>query len=199
MRRTRRRRPQAVRRNLRAAARTRRRVLTIGLLALCGAFLLLVQPVNATNAPAGRATEVPRGAPLFAPVGPRVLALYDSAAARYKLSAPLLRALHQVESSSAGDGCLLNRQGSGATGPFQFKPATFRAYGIDADGNGKADICGLTDSLFSAARYLQVLGADSNPTSPNTSLALRRYGTDPALVVRLAATLSKTGASAPIR
>lgn len=113
--------------------------------------------------------------------------LYELAAARYGLSPRLLRALHAVESGGAGDGCRENRAGSGAVGPFQFKPATFRAYAVDADGDGRPDICGFADSLFSAARYLAALGADADPVSPSTRRALARYGTDPALVVRLAA------------
>ena len=112
--------------------------------------------------------------------------LYELAAARYELSPRLLRALHLVESDGAADGCLTNLEGSGATGPFQFKPATFHAYAIDADGDGRPNICGFADSLFSAARYLKALGADGELSSPGTLRALRRYGTDPELVVRLA-------------
>ena len=62
-------------------------------------------------------------------------------------------------------------------GPFQFKPATFRQYGIDADGDGQPNICGFADSLFSAARYLQALGADARAESAQTYRALVRYGT----------------------
>ena len=117
---------------------------------------------------------------------PRQPTLYELAAARYGLNAKLLRALHLVESSGASDGCLANLEGSGALGPLQFQPTTFRAYGIDADGNGRADICGFADSLFSAARYLRALGADANLSSAATWRALARYGTDPGLVLLLA-------------
>ena len=112
--------------------------------------------------------------------------LYDAAGARYGVSPALLAALHRVESGSAGDGCVRNSQGSGAIGPFQFKPATFRAYGVDADGDGRANICGRADALYSAARYLKALGADAGPTSPASRRALARYGTDVERVVALA-------------
>jgi Transglycosylase SLT domain len=109
--------------------------------------------------------------------------LYGRAAARYGLDPRVLRALHQVESTAAGGGCLANRQGSGAIGPFQFKPATFRQYAVDADGDGQPSICGFADALFSAARYLQALGADARADSARTYRALVRYGTHAPRVV----------------
>ena len=98
----------------------------------------------------------------------------------------MLRALHNVESSAASDGCLANLDGSGAIGPFQFMPATFRAYGLDANADGRLDACNVVDALFSAARYLQVLGADADAASTGTQRALKRYGTDAGRVAALA-------------
>ena len=160
----------------------------LGLLLLGLALVLLAQPVDAANLLGG---VVAGSGP---PAGPAASAAragtYEPAATRYGLSPSLLRALHQVESSAAGDGCLLNYRGSGATGPLQFKPATFKAYAIDGDGDGRTDICGLADSLCSAGRYLQALGADADPLSPATYRALQRYGTDPARVTALARSLT---------
>jgi membrane-bound lytic murein transglycosylase B len=109
--------------------------------------------------------------------------LYGQAAARYGLDPRVLRALHQVESTTAFRGCLANRQDSGAIGPFQFKPATFRQYAVDADGDGQPNICGFADALFTAARYLQALGADARADSARTYRALVRYGTHAPRVV----------------
>ncbi len=112
--------------------------------------------------------------------------LYQQAGMRHGLSPALLNALHAVESSVASDGCLANLEGSGATGPFQFMPATFRAYGVDGNEDGRADPCNVVDALFSAARYLEVLGADGDLSSTGTLRALQRYGTDADRVVTLA-------------
>jgi membrane-bound lytic murein transglycosylase B len=118
-----------------------------------------------------------------------IRALYQRAAQRYGLSPGLLRALHAVESNELAGGCLENSEGSGAVGPLQFKPATFGQYGVDADGDGRADICNLADALESAAHYLVALGAEPDPGSPATRNALVRYGTDPERVTNLALAL----------
>ncbi|WP_050949980.1 lytic transglycosylase domain-containing protein [Gordonia effusa] len=43
-----------------------------------------------------------------------------------------------------------------AMGPFQFLPETWARYGVDANGDGKADPDNLDDAALSAARYLCV-------------------------------------------
>lgn len=46
----------------------------------------------------------------------------------------------------------------GASGPFQFMPPTWAAYGDDGDGDGDKDIQDLTDAAFGAAKYLAANG-----------------------------------------
>src|SRR3954447_15732546 len=41
-----------------------------------------------------------------------------------------------------------------AVGPMQFIPSTWRAYGVDADGNGTADAFNINDAALAAANYL---------------------------------------------
>src|SRR3954451_12245899 len=41
-----------------------------------------------------------------------------------------------------------------AVGPMQFIPATWKAYGVDADGNGSADPFNINDAALAAANYL---------------------------------------------
>ncbi len=82
----------------------------------------------------------------------------------YKLSARIcpglswtvLAAIGQVES---GHGRNNGPSSAGALGPMQFMPATWRAYGVDGDGDGKADIWSPYDAVPAAARYLCANGA----------------------------------------
>lgn len=47
-----------------------------------------------------------------------------------------------------------------AMGPFQFIPTTWARYGVDANGDGRADMDNIDDAALSAARYLCVSGGD---------------------------------------
>jgi hypothetical protein len=151
---------------------------------------LVAGPPAVPSLPAGSSGDAPArpSRAAHAPDGPglRPTAWYRLAARDYGISPQLLEALHHVESSGAGDSCVANRQGSGAIGPFQFKPSTFARIGVDANHDGKVDICGFADSLFSAASYLRTIGADADPASAGSRRALARYGTDVNQVVSLA-------------
>ncbi len=90
------------------------------------------------------------------------LALYRSASATCPgLPWPVLAAIGQVES---GHGSNPNDSYAGAQGPMQFLPSTFRAYGVDGDGDGQADIRNPADAIFSAANYLCANGAGKSDT-----------------------------------
>jgi hypothetical protein len=47
-----------------------------------------------------------------------------------------------------------------AVGPMQFIPATWRAYGVDGDGNGTADPFNINDAALGSAHYLCVAGGN---------------------------------------
>ncbi len=47
-----------------------------------------------------------------------------------------------------------------AMGPFQFIPETWQRFGVDANGDGKADPDNIDDAALTAARYLCVSGGD---------------------------------------
>jgi hypothetical protein len=89
------------------------------------------------------------------PVG--YLDLYRQAAkACPGLSWTVLAAIGQIESAHGRNA---GRSSAGALGPMQFMPATWRAYGVDGDADGKADIMNPYDAVPSAAKYLCASGA----------------------------------------
>ncbi|MBG0830793.1 lytic transglycosylase domain-containing protein [Planomonospora sp. ID67723] len=85
------------------------------------------------------------------------LELYrKSAAVCPGLSWTVLAAIGQVESSHGRNN---GPSSAGAQGPMQFMPATWKAYGVDGDGDGAADIWSPYDAVPSAANYLCANGA----------------------------------------
>ncbi len=82
----------------------------------------------------------------------------------YKLSATycpglswkVLAAIGQVES---GHGRNVGPSSAGALGPMQFLPSTWAEYGVDGDGDGKADIMSPYDAVPAASLYLCRNGA----------------------------------------
>ncbi|WP_405086176.1 lytic transglycosylase domain-containing protein [Microbispora sp. NBC_01389] len=72
------------------------------------------------------------------------------------LSWTVLAAIGQVESSHGRNN---GPSSAGALGPMQFMPATWKSYGVDGDGDGKADIWSPFDAVPSAATYLCANGA----------------------------------------
>jgi hypothetical protein len=92
-------------------------------------------------------------------VRPDLAALFSAAAARYDLGPggpAILAGLTDVES---GFGQNLGPSSAGAVGWTQFMPATWRRFGVDADGDGRKDPNSAPDAIFAAARYLRHLGA----------------------------------------
>lgn len=71
----------------------------------------------------------------------------------------ILAGITQVES---GFGCNMGPSSAGAVGWTQFLPATWERWGMDADGDGKADPYNAVDAVFSTARYLRVTGAPAD-------------------------------------
>ncbi|MFG2088182.1 MULTISPECIES: lytic transglycosylase domain-containing protein [unclassified Spirillospora] len=83
--------------------------------------------------------------------------LYKQAAATCPgLSWTVLAAIGQVESSHGRN---VGPSSAGALGPMQFMPATWKAYGVDGDRDGKADIMNPYDAIPGAAKYLCANGA----------------------------------------
>lgn len=84
--------------------------------------------------------------------------IYAAAQAAYGVDARILKAIHMAETGGSGSTGLTNHSGSGATGPMQFMPSTWRAHGVDGNGDGVADINNVEDAIFTAAAYLKACG-----------------------------------------
>ena len=85
--------------------------------------------------------------------------IYQAAAKRYKLGEKgpnILASIHEVET---GFGSNRNTSSAGAQGHTQFMPATWRAYGVDANGDGTRNPGDPEDAIFASARYLKASGA----------------------------------------
>jgi murein DD-endopeptidase MepM/ murein hydrolase activator NlpD len=79
------------------------------------------------------------------------LPIYKEAEAKYGVPWNILAAIHYVETSFGKN---LKVSSAGAVGHMQFMPDTWKAYGVDADGDGIADPYNAKDAIFSAANYL---------------------------------------------
>jgi len=93
--------------------------------------------------------------------------IYASASARFGVDPAILKAIHTVETGASGSTYRSNP--SGATGPMQFLPSTFRSHSIDGNSDGIKDIGNVEDAIFSAANYLVACGY------PNMKKALWGY------------------------
>jgi hypothetical protein len=84
--------------------------------------------------------------------------LYDEAAEEYGFGEDwyVLAAVGKVESDHGQN---MGPSSAGALGPMQFMPSAWASYGLDANGDGRANIMDPEDAIPSAARYLKVGGA----------------------------------------
>lgn len=104
-----------------------------------------------------RKNQLPVGGSVPAGRPRTYLELYKKSATSCRgLSWTVLAAIGQVESSHGRN---TGPSSAGALGPMQFLPATWKSYGKDGDGDGRADIMNPYDAVPSAARYLCATGA----------------------------------------
>ncbi|WP_354697313.1 hypothetical protein DSM112329_02936 [Paraconexibacter sp. AEG42_29] len=110
-------------------------------------------PGSPASSPAAMST-VGRGS-----IPAQFIPLYVASAERFGLGPEgwlWLAAIHKVETDQNRN---VNTSSAGAQGPMQFMPGTWAAYGIDADGDGRADIQNTADAIHSAGKYLAASGA----------------------------------------
>jgi soluble lytic murein transglycosylase-like protein len=152
---------------------------------------LLLTSTSASSVPAAFAGErraATAAAPIPAPTPGDLHAwttLAQSAAATCPgLPSQVLVAIASVE-SRFGQGTAPSA--AGAIGPLQFLPATWAAYGVDADGDGQADVMNPVDAIHGATRLLCANGGADPSRLPS---ALWNYNHSDAYVqqvLRLAA------------
>ncbi len=96
-------------------------------------------------------------------VPPSLIPIYQEASDRYGLGPAgpsILAAINEIES---GFGTNMGPSSAGAIGWMQFMPSTWDVYGVDANGDGKADPWDAEDAIFAAARYLRAAGMPEDP------------------------------------
>lgn len=149
-----------------------------------GSATVVVQKATEAEIAAAQATPIPTLKPVSSPTsalmaqadsiptldsvgGSKYDSLYKMAGAKFGVPWQILYGLHITETGGR-DGLIPNKSGSGATGPMQFMPGTWRAYGVDCTGDGVADISNVTDAVCGAANYIS--------RQQNLDHGLRRYG-----------------------
>jgi hypothetical protein len=109
----------------------------------------------------GQCNETAAVAPLGR--GPQQLRpLFAAAAFHYRLGGRGPSILAGLTSVESGFGTNMGPSSAGAVGWTQFMPTTWARYGVDADGDGRADPFTAADAIFTAARYLRANGAPAD-------------------------------------
>jgi hypothetical protein len=104
-----------------------------------------------------------------------LLVLYQRAAAERCPGLPwtVVAAIGRVETNHGRNVAVSS---AGALGPMQFMPPSWRAFGIDADGDGVADVMNPVDAVHSAAVYLCRHGGGNPATLRDAIFAYNRAG-----------------------
>ncbi|WP_320673310.1 lytic murein transglycosylase, partial [Patulibacter defluvii] len=92
-------------------------------------------------------------------IPPFLLPIYQAAGTQYGIRWEVLAAINEIETDYGRN---LSVSTAGALGWMQFMPATWKTYGVDANGDGKRDPYNPVDAIFAAARYLRAAGAEKD-------------------------------------
>jgi hypothetical protein len=136
--------------------------------AAAGLFFLIVavasigDVVVLSQQASGDCAPAPPGGGELHGVPRRLVALYVGGAERYRLGARgpgVLAAINFVETDFGHN---LGTSSAGAEGWMQFLPSSWRSYGVDADGDGRADPYDPADAIYAAAKLLRASGAPND-------------------------------------
>jgi hypothetical protein len=92
-------------------------------------------------------------------IPPFLIPIYQAAGIEYQVPWQVLAGINEIETDYGRN---LSVSSAGAVGWMQFMPATWKQWGVDANGDGVADPYNPVDAIFSAARYLHAAGASHN-------------------------------------
>jgi hypothetical protein len=139
---------------------------------LAGAIMLVAVVVGLNGAALGGGGAVAGSGVLASALAqreipPQTLRLYQSAAERYAVDWAILAGIGKVECNHGRDpapSCAREgiSNGAGAGGPMQFLASTWSQYGIDGNGDGRADRWDPADAIYAAANYLRSSGAPAD-------------------------------------
>lgn len=176
---------QVARRPVRLVAACLATVLGPAVVAHAGA---LPPPVTAAHAaePAEVASTPPT--PVPGDTATWLAVAREAAATCPGLSSSVLVAIAEVET---GMGASAASSSAGALGPMQFLPSTWAAYGVDADGDGRADVTDPVDAMHGAARLLCANGGADPSRLPS---ALWNYNHSDAYVRQVLGTATLVAA-----
>ena len=92
-------------------------------------------------------------------IPPFLLPIYQSCGTQYGIPWQILASINRIETAF---GTNLNVSSAGALGWMQFMPATWEAYGVDANEDGRKDPYNPVDAICAAARYLSASGGTAD-------------------------------------
>ena len=92
-------------------------------------------------------------------VPPFLLSIYQAAGIEYGVRWEILAAINEIETDYGRN---LNVSSAGALGWMQFMPPTWKAYGVDANKDGRKDPYNPVDAIFAAARYLKAANYEND-------------------------------------
>ena len=114
-------------------------------------------------------------------IPPFLLPIYQACGTEYGIPWQVLASINRIETAF---GTNLNVSSAGAMGWMQFIPSSWRAYGVDANEDGRKDPYNPVDAICAAARYLRgrrrrgaTCATRSSPTTTPTGTSTRSCST----------------------
>jgi hypothetical protein len=92
-------------------------------------------------------------------IPPFLLPLYQACGTQYGIPWEILASINKIETAF---GTNMGPSTAGALGWMQFMPATWKAYGVDANDDGEKDPYNPVDAICAAARYLNAAGGSQD-------------------------------------